>query len=128
MFCPRYLAFYLLMVNFKAMLVLLAMTFSFQSFALEDTYCGSIAGFEFSNGTTTTAISYNQSYYINDLPNNFYVNLLVSGYSQSAKFYVRNLDTGQCYNVNENHLPYTFPGGNGAWNYGCGNFEVKAKL
>lgn len=115
-------------VNFKALLVLLAMTFSFQSFALDDTYCGSISGFEFSNGTTTTAISHNQSYYINDLPNNFYVNLLVNGYSQSAKFYVKNLDTGQCYVVNENHLPYTFPGGNGAWNYGCGNFEIKAKL
>lgn len=49
-------------VNFKALLVLLVMTFSFQSFALDDTYCGSISGFEFSNGTTTTAISHNQSY------------------------------------------------------------------
>jgi|GEM_PF-2377206 len=113
---------------FKALLMLFAFAFSSQSYGLEDTRCGSISGFQFSNGTTSTAINYNQSYYINDLPNNFYIDLLVNGYSQSAKYHVRNLDTGQSYTVSENHLPYTFPGGNGAWNYGCGNFEIKAKL
>ncbi len=102
--------------------------YSFQAVAFDETYCGNIAGFEFSNGSSSVTISNDQSYYIGDLPNNFYVDLIVNGYSQSAKFYVKNLSTGQNYSITENHLPYTFPGGNGAWNFGYGEFEVKAKL
>ncbi|SFJ50286.1 T9SS type A sorting domain-containing protein [Olleya namhaensis] len=115
-------------LNFRALFILVALAFSVQTFAFEDTYCGSIAGFEFSNGSSSTAISNNQSYYIGDLPSDFYIDLQVNGYSNSARYYVRNLDTGQCYNINENYAPYTFPGGNGAWNLGCGNFEVKSKI
>ncbi|AUC77648.1 T9SS type A sorting domain-containing protein [Olleya sp. Bg11-27] len=115
-------------LNFRALFTVIAFAFSVQTFALEDTRCGSISGFEFSNGNSTTRITNNQSYYIGDLPSDFYVDLQVNGYSRSAKFYVKNLDTGQRYSINENRLPYTFPGGNGAWNLGCGNFEIKSKI
>ncbi|WGD35197.1 T9SS type A sorting domain-containing protein [Olleya sp. YS] len=115
-------------LNFRALFTLVALIFSFQAYAFVDTNCGSISGFEFSNGDSTITINDNQSYFIGDLPNNFYVDLLVDGYSQSAKFDVTNLDTGQCYNITENHLPYTFPGGNCAWNFGCGDFRIKARL
>ncbi|WP_397363488.1 T9SS type A sorting domain-containing protein [Olleya sp. R77988] len=117
-----------LTLNFRALFSIVALIFSVQAYALDDTSCGSISGFEFSNGNTSTSISNNQSFYIGDLPNNFYLNLLVDGYSSSAKFRVTNLNTGQCYYITENQLPYTFPGGNCAWNFGCGDFEVKAKL
>lgn len=106
----------------------IALVFSFQSFAIDDTNCGNIAAFEFSNGSTNVTINNNQTYYIGDLPNNFYVDLLVMGYSESASFKVENKTTGHTYNIGENYLPYTFPGGNGAWNFGYGNFEVTAKI
>ena len=117
----------------RTLLMLLALSFSLQSFATtvetnEDTNCGNISGFEFSNGNSSIAIQNDEEYYIGDLPSNFYVDLIVSGYSQSASFELENKDTGQEYNIGENVLPYTFPGGNGAWSYGTGEFEVKAKI
>ena len=118
------------------LLMLFVLCFSMQSYATisdtlesrEDTYCGRISGFEFSNGSSSTAIQYGAEYLMSDLPNNFYVNLIVSGYTQSASFKLINLDSGQQYNIGENSLPYTFPGGNGAWSYGTGNFKVIAKI
>ncbi|AUC82140.1 T9SS type A sorting domain-containing protein [Lacinutrix sp. Bg11-31] len=118
------------------LLMLFALCFSIQSYATtietlesrEDTYCGNISGFEFSNGSSSTAIQYGAEYLMSDLPNNFYVDLIVSGYSESASFKLKNKDTGQTYNIGENTLPYTAPGGNGAWFYGTGEFELEAKI
>ncbi|WP_299251454.1 T9SS type A sorting domain-containing protein [uncultured Lacinutrix sp.] len=117
-------------------LMLFVLCFSIQSYATtietfessEDTYCGSISGFEFSNGNSSTPIQYGGEYILSELPSNFYVNLKVNGYLRSANFRLVNLDTGQYYNINESSLPYTFPGGNGAWSYGTGRFKVVAKV
>ncbi|WP_290470444.1 T9SS type A sorting domain-containing protein [Lacinutrix sp. MedPE-SW] len=95
---------------------------------MAETYCGQISGFKFSNGSSSTTITNNGTYTIGDLPNNFFVDVKVSGYSQSAKIRVKNLNTGQYITIQENYLPYTFPGGNGAWSYGPGTYEIKAKL
>ena len=114
--------------NYKVAITLcLAMFFSFNVLA-DDTWCGEISGFKFKNNYNTVTLSDNGTYSINELPNNFYIELDVSGYSQSAKFYLTNLSTGATYNLTENYLPYTFPGGGSAWNYGTGVFELKAKL
>ena len=81
--------------NFLAVILL---CFSLQSYATteetlisnEDTWCGSISGFKFSNGNSSTTITNGGEYYIGDLPNNFYINVLVSGYSRSARIKVKN--------------------------------------
>lgn|GEM_PF-4124201 len=62
------------------------------------------------------------------MPENFYVNLNVDGYSQSARFTVENLETGSRHTITENLLPYTFPAGNGSWHLGLGTFKITAKL
>ncbi|TBN01407.1 T9SS type A sorting domain-containing protein [Hyunsoonleella flava] len=100
--------------------------FSFQISA--DTDCGQITGLEFSNGHETVTIENNGVYNINDLPEHFYIDLNVDGYSQSAKYIVEDLATHKTYTVVENLLPYTFPAGNGSWNLGTGTFEVKVNL
>lgn len=106
----------------------LMFAFLFSTSAMAYTHCGNISGFKFSNGSSSTTITNNGTYTIGDLPNNFFVDVRVSGYSQSARIRVKNLNTGQYITIQENYLPYTFPGGNGAWNYGPGTYEVKAKL
>ncbi|WP_452224077.1 T9SS type A sorting domain-containing protein [Lacinutrix chionoecetis] len=120
-------------LRLRNLLILFALCFSLQGFAIEtesseDTYCGHITGFEFSNGNSSTPITNNGTYTIGDLPNNFFVNVLVSGYTQSASIRVKNVNTGQYVTITENYLPYTFPGGNGAWNYGPGTYQVKSKV
>ena len=99
---------------------------SFTSFAQNS--CGEIDGFQFSNGSESTEISNGGEYDINTLPNNFFIDLNVNGYSQSARYIVTNLDTDQNYTIVENQLPYTYPAGGGAWDLGVGTFKVKAKL
>lgn len=119
--------------NFLAVILL---CFSLQSYATteetlisnEDTWCGSISGFKFSNGNSSTTITNGGEYYIGDLPNNFYINVLVSGYSRSARIKVKNLYTGQYAYIQENYLPYTFPNGGSAWSYGPGYYEIEAKI
>ncbi|RAJ13469.1 T9SS type A sorting domain-containing protein [Olleya aquimaris] len=117
-----------LTIKVRVLLTVVTLIFSFQANAFDDTNCGNISGFQFSNGSEIVTISNDQAYYFGDLPTNFYVDLLVVGFSESAKFEVKNKTTGQTYNITENHLPYTFPGGNAAWNFGYGEFEVKAKI
>ncbi|WGD35195.1 T9SS type A sorting domain-containing protein [Olleya sp. YS] len=112
----------------STILFLFTLFFSFQSYANDDLVCGHINNIEFSNGNEITTLENGGNYSIGDLPSNFYLSLNVSGYSQSAKYRVTNLDTGEVINIIENQLPYTFPAGNTAWNLGVGNFEVKAKL
>ncbi|QIJ88156.1 hypothetical protein C7H62_0346 [Mesoflavibacter sp. HG96] len=114
--------------SLRLFLPLFLITFSIQSHSNTNSWCGDIYGFKFKNGNTSVAITNNATYSINELPNNFYVQLIVSGYSQSAKFYLENLSTGATYNLTENYAPYTFPGGGSAWNYGAGVFKLKAKL
>jgi hypothetical protein len=110
----------------RHLLFLLFIFTSFNSFA--DVICGSIEGFEFSNGHETVNLMDGESYIINDLPDNFYVNLNVDGYSQSVRYEVENLDTGEVFKITETSKPYTFPAGNGKWNLGNGTFRLKATL
>ncbi|MCX7550621.1 hypothetical protein, partial [Xanthomarina sp. F2636L] len=110
----------------STILLLLAMILSFQSFA--DVNCGHIEGFMFSNGQNSVMLENGGNYNITDLPQNFYIDLNVEGYSQSVKYYVQNLDTGERVYITENVLPYTFPTGNQAWNLGAGNFKISASL
>ncbi|HIC30989.1 MAG TPA: T9SS type A sorting domain-containing protein [Flavobacteriaceae bacterium] len=112
----------------KLFLVILFSLFTSLTAFAEDTWCGHIDGFKFKNSNSSVMISNNGTYSLNELPNNFYVQLIVDGYSQSAKFYLENLSTGNTYNLTENYEPYTFPGGGSAWNYGTGVFKLKAKL
>lgn len=113
-------------VRLKTVLLLSFVSFSVLTFA--ETNCGHISGFAFSNGNLSTTITNGENYTLSDLPNNFYVDVLVSGFSESARIKVRNLSTGQTMIIGENYLPYTFPSGNGAWNLGYGQFEVEAKI
>ena len=107
---------------------LFSLFISITAFANDDTWCGHIDGFKFKSGNSSVMINNYGTYSINELPNNFYIQLIVGGYSQSAKFYLQNLSTGATYNLTENYEPYTFPGGGSAWNYGTGVFKLKAKL
>ncbi|WP_206662896.1 hypothetical protein, partial [Hyunsoonleella pacifica] len=105
--------------------------FAFLLFSLNlsaNTNCGHITGLEFSNGHEVVSLENNGVYNINDLPEHFYINLNVDGYSESAKYTVVNLETHQSYNIIENILPYTFPAGNGSWHLGTGTFEIMANL
>ncbi|GAB5565673.1 MAG: hypothetical protein Wins2KO_27360 [Winogradskyella sp.] len=91
-------------------------------------WCGNIHEFEFSNGNETVTIENNATYDINELPHGFYVNSLIDGYSQSLRYRVKNLDTGEIYNIIENFLPYTYPAGGNEWDLGTGTFKVTARL
>ncbi|SEQ11749.1 Por secretion system C-terminal sorting domain-containing protein [Hyunsoonleella jejuensis] len=114
--------------NPKSVSLFLFIIFFFSVSAFASTDCGLIAGFEFSNGNESVTLEDQQTYDINNLPENFYVNLNVDGYSQSARFTVENLETGSRHTITENLLPYTFPAGNGSWHLGLGTFKITAKL
>ena len=104
-------------------------TFLLFSFNLSaETNCGHITGLEFSNGHETVALKDHEVYNINNLPEHFYVNLNVDGYSQSTKYIVENLATHETYKIVENTPPYTFPAGNASWNLGVGTFKITAYL
>lgn len=111
----------------KGFILFFSLLFSMQSFA-DETYCGQISGFEFSNGNSSISITDGGEYTLSQLPNNFYVDVIVDGHSESSSIRVKNLDTSQEVTIGENYLPYTFPAGNGAWNYGPGTYQVKAKI
>ncbi|GAB1858601.1 hypothetical protein MHTCC0001_34410 [Flavobacteriaceae bacterium MHTCC 0001] len=68
------------------------------------------------------------TYHIDALPEHFYVDLKVHGYSQSVKYVIENLETHQTHTIVENFLPYTLPAGNNSWNLGTGEFKIKASL
>ena len=72
------------------LLFMLTFFISFTSFAQNS--CGEIDGFQFSNGSESTEISNGGEYDINTLPNNFFIDLNVNGYSQSARYIVTNLE------------------------------------
>ncbi len=73
-------------------------------------------------------ITNNETYALDALPNNFYVDLLIDGASESANLILVNLTTGQTFNVGENYTSYTIPGGNAAWCYGTGDFKLIGKI
>ncbi|WP_299890032.1 T9SS type A sorting domain-containing protein [uncultured Lacinutrix sp.] len=106
--------------------VLFSFIFSIQSYATTD--CGHISGFQFSNGNSSVDIVDGGTYSISDLPSNFYIDVLVTGYSESARITVKNKNTGQYVTVFENYLPYTFPNGGSALNYGPGKYRVYSKI
>jgi len=110
----------------RYLLFLLFTMMSLNSFA--DIICGSIEGFEFSNGHESVNLIDGQSYLTQDLPDNFYVNLKVDGYSQSVRYVVENIETGEVFKITENSKPYTFPAGNSKWDLGNGTFRLKATL
>ncbi|WP_048330949.1 hypothetical protein, partial [Bizionia psychrotolerans] len=115
----------------STILLLFLFTFSLQSYSQESDErrnCGDIEGFEFSNGSESMAIENGGSYNIADLPSFAYINLLVDGNSQSAKFAVRNDNTDEYDYITENSLPYTYPSGNQAWDLGVGTFTIRADL
>ncbi|MBC3759314.1 hypothetical protein H7U19_12925, partial [Hyunsoonleella sp. SJ7] len=93
-----------------------------------NTVCGQIENLEFSNGHETAPLENNGVYNINDLPEHFYLDVNVHGYSQSAKYTVENLQTHQTYTIVENLLPYTFPSGNSAWDLGTGDFRIRVSI
>ena len=70
--------------------------------------CGEIDGFEFSNGNDSLEIMDGGEYDLNNLPSNFYIDLNVHGNSQSAKYVVTNLGTGQNYTIVENEISNLF--------------------
>ncbi|WP_168796604.1 T9SS type A sorting domain-containing protein [Cognatitamlana onchidii] len=89
---------------------------------------GVIEGFEFTNGHESVQVKEGSSYAFDDLPGHFYLNAHVSGYAQSVKFEVTNIDTGEVLSIVENLPPYTFPAGNGDWDIGKGSFAITATL
>ncbi|WP_299361086.1 T9SS type A sorting domain-containing protein [Winogradskyella sp.] len=108
--------------------VLFFSVFMFGFSQTESRWCGDIESFEFTNGSQSTQINNGGSYEISELPEDFYLNAHVEGYSQSLKYKVRNLGTGEVYQIVENVLPYTFPAGGNEWNLGTGTFKVTASL
>ncbi|WP_396601808.1 beta strand repeat-containing protein [Algibacter sp. R77976] len=110
----------------KSLLYLIFLLITFQSYA--DFSCGEIEGFEFANGHESVSINDGETYVFDELPGHFYINAAIHGDSQSVKFTVKNLDTGQKFTIIENSLPYTFPAGNGDWDIGEGTFKVIASL
>ncbi|WP_345275924.1 hypothetical protein, partial [Litoribaculum gwangyangense] len=113
-------------LKFKYLLSFLFIFFSLQSYS--NTLCGTIEGFEFTNGHESVSLVDSGLYAVSDLPGKFYINTKVKGASQSVKYIVENLDTGKKYSIIENRLPYTFPAGNAAWNLGEGRFKLTAIL
>ncbi|GAA4963170.1 T9SS type A sorting domain-containing protein [Algibacter aquimarinus] len=100
---------------------------SLQSYA--EILCGNIDGFEFTNGHESVNLKDGGIYAFDELPGHFYVNAHINGNSQSVKYKVQNLDTGEIYpSTIENSLPYTYPAGNADWNLGKGRFKVTAIL
>ncbi|MCA0154073.1 hypothetical protein, partial [Winogradskyella vincentii] len=115
--------------NLKINLFVLMLSLFISSFAQTDSrWCGNIDSFEFSNGNESISIENYGTYNLNELPEGFYLNAITSGYSQSLRYKVSNLDTDENFQIVENLLPYTFPAGNNAWNIGPGSFRVKATL
>lgn len=110
----------------RHLIYLLFIFFSIQSFAAKKN--GNINGFEFTNGQQTISLDNGKEYNLNELPTNFYINLIVNGYSQSVRYKVENLDNGKTYKNTESFLPYTFPSGNTPWKLGVGNFKITAYL
>ena len=110
----------------KFLLSLLLIFFTTLSYSQSS--CGEIAGFEFSNGTSSISVANGETVAIDELPSDFYLNLLINGKSGSAKYIIENLDTGEIHRITENVLPYTFPAGNRSWNLGVGSFKIKANL
>ena len=110
----------------KKLTYLIILFISIQSFA--QIYCGSIQGFEFTNGHESVNVTNKKNYVFGDLPSHFYIKALTNGHSESVKFNIHNLDTGQRFTIIENILPYTFPAGNGDWDIGNGKFQVTASL
>ena len=110
----------------RYLLLLSIILISFNTYA--DIICGSIEGFEFTNGNESVNLIDGRTYTTKDLPDNFYVSLRVNGYSQSVRYEVENLETGEIFKITENSKPYTFPAGNAKWNLGTGTFRLKANL
>jgi len=90
--------------------------------------CGDIDSFAFAYYNNQVPIVDGETYLISDLPNNFYIDALISGDSESLRYEVLNLDTNEVVTITENYLPYTYPGGENAWNLGTGNFQITASL
>ena len=103
-------------IPFRNLLLITFLLLSFNYSHALDNNCGEIESVEFSNGDSTQDISDGGSYYLGDLPNDFYINTNVSGNIQSVRYTVKNLETNQQYSIVENYEPYTFPAGNVAWN------------
>ncbi|WP_431159271.1 hypothetical protein [Winogradskyella poriferorum] len=102
--------------------VLMLCTVLFGYSQTDSRWCGNIESFEFTNGQESVSIENNGNYNIGELPEDFYLNSNIHGYSQSLRYTVTNIDTNQTYQIVENVLPYTFPAGNDAWNIGSGSF------
>ncbi|WP_111685457.1 T9SS type A sorting domain-containing protein [Winogradskyella tangerina] len=115
--------------NLKVNLFVLFFSFLSLGFSQnESRFCGNIESFEFTNGNESTHVDNNGTYDISELPDNFYLNAEIHGYSQSLRYKVQNMDSGETFEIVENILPYTFPAGNGAWDIGTGTFKVTATL
>ncbi|WP_411895955.1 hypothetical protein, partial [Winogradskyella sp. A2] len=115
--------------NLKTNLFVLMLSLFISSFAQTDSrWCGSIENFEFTNGQESIAIEDYGTYDLSEIPDGFYLNSIIHGYSQSLRYKITNLDTDENYQIVENLLPYTFPAGNNEWNLGTGTFRVKATL
>jgi hypothetical protein len=72
--------------NLKINLLVLFMSFFTLGFSQTDSrFCGDIENFEFANEHETMMIEHNGLYAISELPDQFYVNAIVDGYSQSVK-------------------------------------------
>ena len=112
---------------FQIFLLLTFFSFTHHDAVAAENNCGEIENIEFYNGNSSQIISDGGSYSIDDLPDDFYINLSYSGNVKSVRYYVKNLDTNEQYSKLENFDPYTFPGGNSPWNLGEGTFRIKVK-
>jgi len=90
--------------------------------------CGTITDLVFTNGTDSITIENGETYEVSDLPNGFYLEMIVDGASESATYYVQNTGTDAVRTNVENFLPYNFPSGGARWNLGTGNFKVDTAL
>jgi len=114
--------------NMTLAYLLMVFSFIYSITAFAETDCGHISGFELSNGNSSITIVDEGEYSLDQFPANAYIDVLISGFSESASIHVKNKDTGQEYTIVENYLPYTFPAGNGAWNPQPGEYEIEAEL
>ena len=115
--------------NLKINLCVLFFSFLTTVFSqTQSRWCGHIEGFEFTNGQESVQISNDNTYDASQLPENFYVNVHVEGYSQSLRYKVKNLETGEVHQIVENYLPYTYPSGGNSWDLGNGTFRITASL
>ncbi len=89
--------------------------------------CGEITDLVFTNGTESISIQNGETYELSDLPDGFYLEMIINGVSESATYYVKNLDTNDVETNVENELPYNFPGSN-PWDLGLGTFKVDTTL